>query len=324
MASDAVELPDLELFVLAVGAGSLSAAGRTLKISPAVASKRLARLERSLGVRLVQRSSRRLSLTEEGGAYYERVAPLLTQLEEAGSVAAGESAQVQGTLRITATHAFGRRWLGPMVADFCRAHPQLGVHLHLSDEVEDLLGGGYDLAVRIGQPRDSACVARRIAGNRLLLVASPAYLKKHGTPRTPADLAGHRCIALLRAGRASATWHFRTPQGPLLHTVSGALASDSGELVYDWARRGEGITRKAIWDVADDLIAGRLLPVLDDCIDHPADIHAVYPSKRFVPLRVRRFIEHAEARLAQAEPGVLASARPRRKTAAGRTAVKQL
>ena len=320
MTQDTVELPDLMLFVLAVGAGSLSAAGRTLKISPAVASKRLARLERRLGVRLVQRSSRRLSLTEEGAAYYERVAPLLTQLEEAGSAAAGESTQVQGTLRVTATHAFGRRWLGPLAAGFARVHPQLSLELHLSDEVQDLLAGGYDLAVRIGQPRDSACVARRIAGNRLLLVASPAYLKKHGTPRTPADLARHRCIALLRAGRSTATWHFRTPQGPLVHTVSGALASDSGELVYDWARRGEGITRKAIWDVADDLIAGKLLSVLDDCIDHPADIHAVYPSRRFVPLRVRRFIEHMEARLAKAEPGVLAAAAKHHRSQAPHTA----
>jgi DNA-binding transcriptional LysR family regulator len=312
MASENLGLPDLRLFVHAIASGSLSAAGRTLKISPAVASKRLSRLERSLGVRLVQRSSRRLSLTEEGSAYYERIAPLLNQLEEAGNVAAGEKALVQGTLRITATHAFGRRWLGPLVAEFARLHPQVDIQLQLSDEVQDLLGGGYDLAIRIGQPRDSACVARRIASNHLVLVASPAYLKKHGRPRLPADLERHRCIALLRPGRNSATWNFRTPDGPWSHTANSNLASDSGELVYDWARRGEGITRKAIWDVADDLIAGTLVSVLEEYVDHPADIHAVYPSRRFVPLRVRRFIELMQARLGKAERGVLAAGRPRR------------
>jgi DNA-binding transcriptional LysR family regulator len=303
-----VELPDLTLFVHAINAGSLSAAGRTLKISPAVASKRLTRLERSLGVRLVQRSSRRLSLTKEGSAYYERVAPLLDQLEEAGHVAAGDKAQVQGTLRITATHAFGRRWIGPLAAEFVRAHPQVDLQLMLSDEVQDLLAGAYDVAIRVGQPRDSACVAWRLAGNRLLLVASPAYLRKHGRPRVPQDLERHRCIALLRPGRNTATWHFRTEDGPWSYTFGSRLASDSGELVYDWARRGEGITRKSIWDVADDLIEGSLVTVLDEFNDHPADIHAVYPSRRFVPLRVRRFIELMEARLGKAERGVLAAA----------------
>ncbi len=313
MRYEKVELPDLTLFVHAVAAGSLSAAGRTLKISPAVASKRLSRLERSLGVRLLQRSSRRLGLTEEGANYYERVAPLLGQLEDAAVAASGEQAAVQGTLRITATHAFGRRWLGPMAADFARAHPQVAVNLHLNDEVVDLLGGGFDLAVRIGQPQDSSLIARRVANSHMVLVASPAYLKKHGRPRVPADLAQHRCIALLRPGRSTASWNFRTPEGPLSLSVGGALGSDSGELVYDWARRGEGITRKSIWDVADELIEGRLLTVLDQYVDEPADIHAVYPSRRFVPLRVRRFIEHMEARLSKAEPGVLASAiKPRR------------
>lgn len=309
MACEWVELPDLFLFVRAISTGSLSAAGRSLKISPAVASKRLARLEQTLGVRLVQRSSRRLSLTEEGAAYYERVAPLLNQLEEAGAAAAGGRAEVQGTLRVTATNAFGRRWLGPLAAEFCRAHPRATVNLYLSDEVEDLLAGGLDLAVRIGQPQDSACIARRVASNRLLLVASPAYLKKHGTPRRPADLARHRCIPLLRPGRDTAAWRFRGDDGPLALSIGGPLGTNSGELAHDWAARGEGITRKSVWDVADDLVAGRLVTVLDDCIDEPADIHVLYPSRQFVPPRVRRFIEFLEMRLAKAERGVFAAAK---------------
>lgn len=312
MACEWVELPDLFLFVRTITTGSLSAAGRSLKISPAVASKRLSRLEHTLGVRLVQRSSRRLSLTEEGAAYYERVAPLLDQLEEAGAAAAGERAEVQGTLRVTATNAFGRRWLGPLAAEYCRAHPRATVNLYLSDEVEDLLAGGLDLAVRLGQPQDSAYIARRVATNRLLLVASPAYLKKHGTPRQPADLARHRCIPLLRPGRDTATWRFRTAAGPLALPIGGPLGTSSGELAHDWARRGEGITRKSVWDVTDDLTDGKLVTVLDHCIEEPADIHAVYPSRQFVPPRVRRFIEFLETRLAKAERGVFAAAKLQR------------
>jgi len=293
MAHESVELPDLLLFVRTITAGSLSAAGRSLKISPAVASKRLNRLENHLGVRLIQRTSRRLNLTEEGAAYYERIAPLLAQLEDAGAAAAGEQAAMQGTLRITATNAFGRRWLGPLAAEFSRAHPQVSLYMHLTDEVVDLLSGGYDLAVRIGQPQDSSLIARRVANSRLVLVAAPSYLKMHGTPKRPEDLAQHRCIPLLLPGR-------------------DPLGSDSGELMQDWARRGEGIARKSIWDVTDDLIDGKLVTVLDHSIDEPADIHVVYPSRSFVPLRVRRFIAHLEARLAKAEAGVLAAGTRRR------------
>jgi DNA-binding transcriptional LysR family regulator len=313
MAHESVELPDLLLFVRTITAGSLSAAGRSLKISPAVASKRLSRLENHLGVRLIQRTSRRLNLTEEGAAYYERIAPLLAQLEDAGAAAAGEQAAMQGTLRITATNAFGRRWLGPLAAEFSRAHPQVSLYMHLTDEVVDLLSGGYDLAVRIGQPQDSSLIARRVANSRLVLVAAPSYLKKHGTPKRPEDLAQHRCIPLLRPGRDTANWHFRTAEGPLTLAIGGLLGSDSGELMQDWARRGEGIARKSIWDVTDDLIDGKLVTVLDHAIDEPADIHVVYPSRSFVPLRVRRFIAHLEARLAKAEAGVLAAGTRRRR-----------
>jgi len=312
MAHESVELPDLLLFVRTITAGSLSAAGRSLKISPAVASKRLNRLENHLGVRLIQRTSRRLNLTEEGAAYYERIAPLLAQLEDAGAAAAGEQAAMQGTLRITATNAFGRRWLGPLAAEFSRAHPQVSLYMHLTDEVVDLLSGGYDLAVRIGQPQDSSLIARRVANSRLVLVAAPSYLKMHGTPKRPEDLAQHRCIPLLRPGRDTANWHFRTADGPLTLAIGGPLGSDSGELMQDWARRGEGIARKSIWDVTDDLIDGKLVTVLDHSIDEPADIHVVYPSRSFVPLRVRRFIAHLEARLAKAEAGVLAAGTRRR------------
>jgi DNA-binding transcriptional LysR family regulator len=302
---DGVLLDDLAVFARAVVTGSLSAAGRALGLSPAVASKRLARLEARLDVRLLQRTSRKLTLTEEGATYYERIAPLLTELAEARDAIAGGRAAVRGTLRITATVAFGRRWLGPIAAEFVKRYPATSVHLHLNDELVNLLDGSFDLAVRIGRPEDSSWIARRLVANPRLIVAAPAYLERHGTPRHPEDLARHRCLALLRGARSFATWTFRVGEASVAYKVRGALAADNGELVHDWALRGEGLTRKSVWDVADDLAAGRLVSVLDQHADAAADIYAVYPTRRFVPVRVRRFIDLLEDRLQQAEPKIL-------------------
>lgn len=293
------QLADLQLFVLALQAGSLSAAGRTLGISPAVASKRLTRLESSLGVRLLQRSSRRLQLTAEGAAYRDRIAPLLAELHDAGEALRTQGKAVRGALRIATTHAFGRRWLGPLAAEFGRDHAHLHIHLALHDGLVDLIDGGYDLAIRIGRPEDSSLIGRRIAGNRRLIVAAPAYLQRHGTPTRPADLRHHQCLSITGSSEA-ASWTFHTADGALNVEIAGALSSDNGELIHDWALQGLGLARKSIWDVAADLHAGRLHSVLDDYAAPAADIYALYPSRRQVPLRVRRFIEHLETQLANA------------------------
>jgi DNA-binding transcriptional LysR family regulator len=305
-----VRLDDLAVFAHAVVTGSLSAAGRALGLSPAVASKRLGRLEARLGVRLLQRTSRKLTLTEEGTTYYERIVPLLSELEEARDAIDGDRAAVRGTLRITATVAFGRRWLGPIAAEFARQYPGTSVQLHLSDELVNLLDGGFDLAVRIGRPDDASWIARRLVANPRLIVAAPAYLERHGIPRRPEDLVRHRCLALLRGPRSLPTWTFRIGGRSVAHKVHGELATDNGELVHDWALRGEGLARKSVWDVADDLAAGRLVSVLDEHADAAADIYAVYPTRRFVPLRVRRFIDLLENRLKKAERKILAVTRP--------------
>ncbi|WKB55693.1 LysR family transcriptional regulator [Eleftheria terrae] len=207
----------MKLFVHAVQAGSLSAAGRVLGCSPVVASKRLSRLEGDLGVRLVQRSSRRLALTEEGALYFERCQRILAEVEEA-EAAVGQGRQAaRGLSRVSSPVALGRRWIGPALAALAAAHPGLTVQLSLSDAVVDLLDGGFDCAARIGGAEDSRLVARRLADNRRVICAAPAYLARRGLPATPAELAQHDCIVLNRSGGMPAEWTLRPrhdPQAP--------------------------------------------------------------------------------------------------------------
>jgi len=292
-----VELPDLLLFVRAIESGSLSAAGRTLGLSPTVASKRLTRLEARLGVRLVQRSSRRLALTDEGATYFERAALILAEVDEAAAAVTHEGC-ARGSLRVTATVSFGQRWLAPFVADFAQKHPGVSIQLHLGDALRDLVGEGFDLAIRIGQPQDSSLIARRLAGNRRLVVASPDYLARAGVPKQPADLAQHDCILMMRGSAPQTVWRF----GPMAVPVHGRLSSDDGRLVQDWALAGYGLARKSLWDVGDDLRAGRLVSVLDAHTVEAQDIYAIYPSRRFVAARTRQFIEALARYLAATEP----------------------
>lgn len=304
------DLQDMELFVRAVAAGSLSAAGRELGLSPAVASKRLARLEARLGARLLQRSSRRLSLTDGGALYLERCQAILADVAEAEDLLGGDDAQLRGTLRVSATSGLGRRWVGPVVAAFAAAHPELAVHLSLTDRVVDLVEAGVDCAVRVGPLVDDRVIARKLADNRRVVCATPAYLKAHGTPRTPADLAGHACLVLTAGTALHADWRFRPPQGAATHVrVRGRLVSDNGQQVHDWMLAGHGLARRSIWDVADDLASGRLVEVLRDWSDEDAPISVIYASRRHLPRRTRLFIDALAAHFAQAAPGGTAPAR---------------
>jgi DNA-binding transcriptional LysR family regulator len=225
----ATDLQDMDLFVRAVAAGSLSAAGRELGLSPAVASKRLARLEAQLGARLLQRSSRRLSLTDGGALYLERCQVILAEVAEAQELLGGDDGQVRGTLRVSATSALGRRWVGPVVAQFAAKHPEVAVHLSLSDRLVDLVEAGIDCAVRVGPLADDRLIARKLADNHRVVCATPRYLKKHGAPTTPAELAHHACLVLTPGAALHADWRFRPPQGQPTHVrVRGRLVSDSG------------------------------------------------------------------------------------------------
>lgn len=301
------ELADMRLFVQTVQAGSLSAAGRELGFSPAVGSKRLARLEADLGTRLLQRNSRRLALTEEGAIYFEHCQAILAQVDEAEAALGRGRQQAQGVLRVSSPVALGRRWVGPALARFAAAHPAVTVQLSLSDTLVDLLEGGYDCAVRIGGPPDSRLVARRLADNRRIVCAAPDYLARHGRPQTPQALAEHACIIVNRQGQAETEWSFwRDDAGkaaaPTVVRVGGRLVCDNGELANDWGLAGLGVLRRSIWDVKTELAEGRLVELLPGWRGDSAPIQLVFPTRRFLPARTRLFIEQLAAEFAAAAP----------------------
>ena len=295
------QLQDMDLFVRAVATGSLSAAGRELGLSPAVASKRLARLEGRLGTRLLQRSSRRLSLTDNGTLYLERCQAILAEVAEAEDLLGGDDAQVRGTLRVSATSGLGRRWVGPVVAEFAARHSEVAVQLSLTDRVVDLVESGVDCAVRVGPLADDRLIARKLADNRRVVCATPAYLQAYGIPATPAELARHACLVLSAGNALHADWRFRPPHGAAAHVrVRGRLASDNGQQVHDWMLAGHGLARRSFWDVADDLASGRLVEVLRDWSDEDAPISVIYASRRHLPRRTRLFIDALAAHFARA------------------------
>ncbi|MGH8353679.1 MAG: substrate binding domain-containing protein, partial [Pseudomonas sp.] len=197
--------------------------------------------------------------------------------------------------------ALGRRWVGPQLGAFAARHPQLNLRLSLSDRVVDMLDNAIDLAVRIGAQPDSRLVSRRLAGNRRLICAAPGYLQRHGTPRVPQDLLQHQCLILQRAGMPLQSWSFQTERGLESIRVQGRLSADSGEQLADWARAGLGLAIKSSWDVVEDLASGSLVTVLDDFCGPEMDIHLVYPTRQFVPNRLRLLIDFLLERFAQAE-----------------------
>ena len=295
------ELDDMRLFVRAVATGSLSAAGRELGFSPAVGSKRLARLEARLGVRLLQRSSRRLALTDEGAIYLERCQTILADIDDAEAELTQGRQQARGLLRVTSTVALGRRCVGPLAAEFMREHPDVTVQVSLSDALVDLIEEGFDCAVRIGGPADSRLVARRLGPNRRVLCATPDYLRRRGTPRVLEDLVDHDCILQERIATRQSDWLFMPADAsvspsPRTVTVQGRLVTDNGEQAHDWALAGLGLVRRAVWDVVDELDDGRLVEVLPEWAGEVGPLQLVFPSRRLLPARTRLFIDALAAR----------------------------
>ncbi|MDR3435826.1 LysR family transcriptional regulator [Telmatospirillum sp.] len=281
-------LLDLRIFTRVVGTGSLSAAGRELNLSLAVVSKRLAALEERLGTRLINRTTRRLNTTEEGGALYERALHILAEVEEAEAVVTHGQTEPRGLLRVTAPAAFGRRHVASVALSLTRRHAGLRVDLDLTDRVVDLVDSGIDVAIRLGALQDSSLIARKLADNSRVVVCSPAYLAEMGEPQRPEELAGHRCLVF---ADGAGVWNFAGPQGPVAQKVAGPLRTNDGEAAHAWALAGAGLVLKSIWDVADDLAAGRLRRVLSDWKTDGAAIYAVYPTSRHLSTKVRVFVE---------------------------------
>jgi len=294
---------DISLFLRVLDLGSISAAARSLELSVAVASQRLQRLERQLGVRLLHRTTRRLHATPEGAALAERGRGLVEDLDALATDLRQSGVGASGTLRLTTSASFGRQYLSPLLPEFLRRHPRVRISVDLDDRVQDLVRVGYDLAIRIGTLADSRLVARRIAVNRRVLCAAPAYLERHGMPATPADLAAHECVILIGSLGRQDVWPIIDRDGrEVAARVDGRFESNYGEVLRDAALAGLGIALLSTWHVCDDLRAGRLRQVLPDCRVAETGIHAVMPQRRLVPLRVRAFVDFLEERLGGTPP----------------------
>ncbi|BBB58498.1 LysR family transcriptional regulator [Undibacterium sp. KW1] len=297
-----IELADMKLFVQAVLSGSLSAAGRELGFSPAVGSKRMSRLEAALGTRLLQRSSRHLSLTEEGALYFERCQAILLDVANAEAELGQGQTEPRGLLRVSSPVALGRHYIGPALAKFAGQYPGLQVQLSLSDQLIDLVASGFDCAIRIGANTDSRLLARTLADNRRIVCAAPAYLARHGKPNVPADLLQHNCILMQPSSAMHADWHFHSSTSGEEQTirVRGNWLTDNGEQAHDWACAGLGLVRRSCWDMAAALKSGQLLEVLPEWTDISAPIQVMYPSRHYLPLRTRLFIDLLVAEFASA------------------------
>ena len=285
-------IEDFGLFLRVIDHGSISGAARSLGISVAVASQRLARLESSLGVRLFHRTTRRLQLTSDGAAFAEQARPLIEDLEALTGNLRRSARDVGGTLRVTVPAAFGKQYISPLLPDFLARHPQLTMSVEMNDRMQDLAGEGFDLAIRIGQVNEPTLIARRLVTNRRVLCASPDYLKKHGTPRKPQDLADHQCLVMLDDKGPRDSWTLRAKDGTQSTVrVHGRLQSNLGEVVREAAIAGMGISLHSTWHVCDDLNVGRLVAVLRDYELPESAIFAVMPPRRLVLPRVRVFID---------------------------------
>ena len=294
---------DLSLFLRVLDLGSISAAARSLDLSVAVASQRLKRLERDLGVRLLHRTTRQLHATPEGAALAAQGRSLVEDLEALTSGLRQAGTEVSGTLRVTMSASFGRQYISPLLPEFLARHPRVKLSVNLNDQMQDLVASGFDLAIRIGALDDSGLVARRLASNRRVLCASPAYLEQHGRPRTPAELATHDCLLLVGSQGRQDVWRFIDPAGlELTQRVHGRFESNLGELLRDAVLAGLGIALHSVWHVHDDLRSGRLQVVLPDYSIAETGIHAVMPQRRLVPPRVRAFVDFLAERFGDHPP----------------------
>ncbi len=284
-------LKQIESFVLVATKGSLTAAAQTEGVAPAVMGRRLDALEARLGVKLLLRTTRKLTLTHEGTAFLEDCQRLLVEFASAEASVSAGGVKASGHLRITAPAGFGRRHVAPLVPAFLARHPEVSLSLNLSDRVVDIVNEGFDCAVRVGDLSDSSLISTRLADNRRLCVAAPSYLRRAGTPRHPSELMRHECLTLSSDASQTRGWAFRV-DGQVQHLrPSGRLDCSDGQVLHDWCRQGLGLAWRSTWEVAAALRAGELVSVLDDFAAPPNGIFAVLPQRKHLPLRVRLWID---------------------------------
>lgn len=294
-------LTGMAIFARVVEARSFTAAAAALDLSKSAVSKQVARLEDRLGARLLNRTTRRLSLTEVGAAFYERCARILVEVEDAELAVGRLQDAPRGTLRINAPMSFGQLHLAPAVADFLNGHPGLAIDLTLNDRIVDLVEEGYDVAIRISRLADLSLIARRLVPSRRVVCGSPAYFERHGVPRHPADLRRHNCLLYSYLPSAE-EWQFVGPDGPAAVRVSGTLRANNGDALEAAMLTGLGVALQPTFIAGRDLQAGRLVAVMPDYVDESASVYAVYPHSRHLSAKVRAFIDFLAARFCPAPP----------------------
>lgn len=294
-------LKQIETFVAVATKGSLTAAAQGEGVAPAIIGRRMDALEARLGVKLLLRTTRRISLTHEGSAFLEDCQRLITDFNNAEASVSAGGVKASGHLRITAPAGFGRRHVAPLVPGFLDQHPDVSLSLNLSDRVVDLVNEGFDCAVRVGDLPDSSLVSVRLADNRRLCVATPAYLQRAGTPRHPSELMRHACLTLSSDASQTRGWAF-VVEGTATYLRPGArLDCSDGQVLHEWCLQGLGLAWRSTWEVEHDIAAGRLVSVLDEFAAPPNGIYAVFAQRKHLPLRLRLWIDFIKQ--AYADPG---------------------
>ena len=282
---------DIAFFSLLIKHGSLAAAAQQIGVTPPAVSKRLAAIERRLGVRLLQRTTRRIRLTPEGETYLVEGARVMQELEALERTVSGGQAVPKGLLRVCATLGFGRKHVAPVLSRFARRFPDVEVQLHLTDRPVNLVEQGFDLQLRFGELPDARLTARLLARNRRVLCASPAYLRRAGEPASPRELAQHACLFIRESEETFGTWHLRAGARTETVKVRGPLASNDGECVFQWALDGHGILMRSLWESAPMLRSGRLRTVLPEWNLPSADVYAVFPTRSHLSAKTRALVD---------------------------------
>ena len=285
------KLKQIESFVSVSTRGSLTAAAHAEGVAPAVIGRRIDALEERLGVKLLVRTTRRITLTHEGSAFMEDCQRLLSDFANAEASVSAGGAKASGHLRVTAPAGFGRRHVAPLVPRFLALHPGVSLSLNLSDRVVDIVNEGVDCAVRVGDLPDSSLVSVRLADNRRLCVATPAYLKRAGTPQHPSELMRHQCLTLSSDASQTRGWAF-VVDGAVTHLrPSGRLDCSDGQVLHDWCLANMGVAWRSTWEVEEEIASGRLVSVLDQFAAAPNGIYAVFTHAKHLPVRVRLWID---------------------------------
>jgi len=290
---------DMEMFVSIVKHQGLAAAGRDLGLSPAAMTARLQSLEERYGVKLLNRSTRHVSMTDSGQLYYQASMEILDNVRETENLILNGVKEVKGALKIVAPKDIGKQYILPIVNEFAEIYPDVVPYLYLEDQLSNIAESGMDIVIRYGELADSSLISRRLSPSWRVLCASPEYLAKNGTPKTPQDLVNHDCLVMLRSSEELKTWHFQEQDNKSAVTLVPKRFSDDGEVIRRWALEGAGIALKSVLDVQADIHHARLVTVLDGYMKNfntstsvsSSDLNVVYLSKQYQPKRVRLFLD---------------------------------